>query len=294
VTGAEFEGVDLDLLADYVGGALLGTPEEERVATLVAEDPAWQAAYQELAPAIAAVGATLLDLPPEPMPEDLAARLDAMFRATPEVSAGESAEPVPAKVLDLEKGRLDRAARTGRRRAPRWAKPVAVAAGLVAFAGFGLNQLSSPAYDEAQSSTAAGTAADAEAATMVAAMPDQILQSGTDYSWSSLGTSARQGSAAKEPQIFMSSDAVTGPSAAGSALARLLAPDLLLSCLEKIAAENAGGPLSVLFVDYATFEGAPALIVRFTAANGGWSWAVGPDCGTPEAGAAELAKVPVR
>ncbi|WP_328463972.1 hypothetical protein OHA21_39430 [Actinoplanes sp. NBC_00393] len=293
MTGAEFEGVDLDLLADYVGGALLGTPEEERVATLVAEDPAWQAAYQELAPAMAAVGASLLDLPPEPMPEDLAARLDEMFRTTPDVSAGESAEPVPARVLDLEKGRRDRAARTGRRRAPRWAKPVAVAAGLVAFAGFGLNQLSSPAYDEAQS-TAAGAAPDAEAATMVAAMPDQVLQSGTDYNWASLGTSATLDSAAKEPRTFISSDAVNGQSATGSALARLLAPDLLLSCLEKIAAENAGGPLSVLFVDYASFEGAPALIVRFTAANGGWSWAVGPDCGTPAAGAAELAKVPVR
>ena len=47
-------------------------------------------------------------------------------------------------------------------------------------------------------------------------------------------------------------------------------------------------------VDYARFDGAPALIVRFTAANGRWAWASGPACGTPAAGAATLGKVPVR
>ena len=60
------------------------------------------------------------------------------------------------------------------------------------------------------------------------------------------------------------------------------------------AFDFAGLSLSVLFVDYARYEGAPALIVGFTAANGGWTWAVGPECGTPGAGAATLAKVPVR
>ena len=34
--------VDWDLLADHLGGALQGTPEEARVAHLVATDPAWR------------------------------------------------------------------------------------------------------------------------------------------------------------------------------------------------------------------------------------------------------------
>ena len=29
MTGAEFSGVDIDLLADYIGGALEGTPDED-------------------------------------------------------------------------------------------------------------------------------------------------------------------------------------------------------------------------------------------------------------------------
>ena len=48
MTGAEFGGVDIDLLADYIGGALTGTPEESAVAARIAGDPDWQAAYASL------------------------------------------------------------------------------------------------------------------------------------------------------------------------------------------------------------------------------------------------------
>ncbi|MEU4425105.1 hypothetical protein AB0F81_31170 [Actinoplanes sp. NPDC024001] len=292
MTGAEFEGVDLDLLADYIGGALLGTPDEERVAALVADDPAWRSAYDELAPALAAVGTTLLDLPPEPMPAELADRLDTMFRTTAPAAAGESAEAVPARVLDLEEHRRDRAPRAGGRRAPRWVKPVAVAAGVLAFAGFGLRQITAETTaDSAQSTGAGGAAFNAEAAPMIASPPEQILHSDTDYRGPSLGKSARE--TVEQPHTVADSGA-SGAKIAGGGLERLLASDVLLSCLEVIARENAGGPLSVLFVDYARYEGAPALIVQFTAANGGWIWAVGPECGASGAGAAALTKVPVR
>ncbi|MBG0560587.1 hypothetical protein [Actinoplanes aureus] len=285
MTGAEFEGVDLDLLADYVGGALLGTPDEERVASLIADDPAWHAAFDELAPAMAAVGTTLLDLPPEPMPEGLAARLDAMFRPVPAGAPGESAEPVPAKVLDLAEHR--------RRRWASWAKPVAVAAGVLAFAGFGLTRFSSQSADDAQSTAAGSSVADAEGAPMVDTSLAQILHTDTDYGRASLGMpgAAEAGS----PHVFTDPAAPGEENAAGkSALSPLFASNVLLDCLDMIARENAGGPLSVALVDYARFEGAPALIVQFTAANGGWTWAVGPDCGTRGAGAAALHKVPVR
>ena len=59
MTGAEFDGVDLDLLADYVGGALDGTPDQERVAGLVSTDPAWRRAFEMLEPGMIAVEAAL-------------------------------------------------------------------------------------------------------------------------------------------------------------------------------------------------------------------------------------------
>jgi hypothetical protein len=47
-------------------------------------------------------------------------------------------------------------------------------------------------------------------------------------------------------------------------------------------------------VDYAKFNGKPAIVVRFTADNGAWAWASGPSCGTVSGHADTLAKVPVR
>jgi hypothetical protein len=306
VTGAGFDGVDLDLLADYVGGALIGTPDDERVAGLIADDPVWREAYQRLAPGMATVGAMLRDLPAEPMPGDLAGRLDALF-ATPaptplpaQVTAadavGESADPVPAKVLDLADAKRARAAGGRPRRALRWAAPISIAAGVVAFAGFGLSQLGGGASD----SGASQSAADAEAP-MVAMAPQvgDVLQTGTDYDVAALGqplaaSGSRVYSGAPQFESEEARPEVSDQAAGKSALSRLSAPDALAACLDAIAAENGGGPLTVEWVDYARFTGAPALIVRFSAANGGWGWAVGADCGAPGSDADTLQRVPVR
>jgi hypothetical protein len=78
-----------------------------------------------------------------------------------------------------------------------------------------------------------------------------------------------------------------------SALRRLTAPSALADCLAAIEKANAGGTLSAESIDYARFDGAPAVIVRFTAGNGQWAWASGADCGTPPGDAATLDKVPV-
>ncbi|MEV4275606.1 hypothetical protein [Actinoplanes xinjiangensis] len=278
MTGAEFEGVDIDLLADYVGGALDGTPDEERVAALVATDDAWRAAHEALEPGMIAVGAVLRELEPEPMPDDLAARLDTMFRAAPSEEA--APEAVPAKVVDLDKAR--------RRR--RWVAPITVAAAVVAFAGFGVNAfLASGAEDTAS------RAVDSEAAPMAAgpAAGREVSRSGTDYTASTL-TSVGQ-------QLRNAPSSADGPQTASgtelqeaSGLDRLTMPDAVAACLQEITRVNGGGVISVEFLDYARFNGDPALIVRFSAADGIWVWAVGPECGTPGAGADELERVPVR
>ncbi|WP_433792800.1 hypothetical protein [Actinoplanes sp. CA-252034] len=278
MTGAEFEGVDIDLLADYVGGALDGTPDQERVAGLVATDDAWRAAHEALEPAMIAVGGVLRELEPEPMPDDLAARLDGMFR-TPLAPDGES-QPVPSKVVDFEKAR--------RRR--RWVAPITVAAAAVAFAGFGVNAfLASDAKDSS------ADMANSEAAPMAAGAGSggEATHSGADYTESTLAQ-------AMPGQMRTAAGSADSPASAPGAelqvsqLDRLAMPTAVAACIDEITRANSGGVISVEFVDYARFEGAPALIVRFSAANGIWVWAVGPECGTPGAGADELKRVPVR
>jgi hypothetical protein len=333
VTGAEFSGVDIDLLADFIGGALAGTPEESVVAALVADDPAWRSAYESIGGGMALVGAELGRLAPEPMPVDLADRLDALFRSPaetfrpgtnsvdPEVAAplvpvhgggavGDGAPVVPAKGFGGKRGR-------GRRL--RWATPIAIAAGLVAFVGFGADYLAGRPVDDVATSSAG--LADDKAAAPAGSAAMQIFASGTDYTAATLDTEpprplvaggtkavspdASDPSAAPAPQAADSpsagasatarkSDRAGPEQAATPGLQRLSGHSALLACLEAIERENAGGALAVESVDYARYGGAPAVVVRFSAANGRWAWASGPACGTPEAGAAKLGEVPLR
>jgi hypothetical protein len=334
VTGAEFGGVDIDLLADYIGGALDGTPDESVVAALITDDPAWRAAYESLGGAMAIVGAELSRLKPEPMPTALAAQLEAMFADSPEAMPADSPEAMPADspeampadspeatfarapeaterehttlaVPHLALVRGDGASeddenpvRKGKRSARRmkWAAPIAVAAGLIAFVGFGLDYLAgrdSAQSDSATSSTGLATPASAARAPG----SEQTFHSGIDYTAETLAGRPVQPLTA--PGLAPSSARKASPDRAAAenpaaALQRLTIGHALQDCLDAIEQENGDGPISVESLDYARFEGAPALIVRFTADNGEWGWASGPTCGTPGSGAATLGKVPVR
>ena len=299
MTGDELRGVDVDLLADYIGGALAGTPDESVVANLIADDPAWQEAYGSLSGGMAAVEAELGRLGPEPMPDDVAARLDEAFavpRLTLVHDSGAGAHDVRTeKSPKRERGR------------PRWITPIAIAAGAVAFVGFGLDYLAGrddSASDKSASSTAGGAAdsaarpdsgrapakaesgpgsSSALAAPGPAEVPQapQILASGMNYSKATLGAEAAQ-------TMSSQSAAATGP------LFRLSGATALHECLEMIAGENGAGSITPSSVDFAKFDGKPAIVVRFTAPNGAWAWASGPSCGTLSGHADTLAKVPVR
>ena len=303
MTGAEFSGVDIDLLADYIGGALAGTPDESAVAARIADDLAWQAAYESLSGGMAVVGAALARLEPEPMPAELAARLEAMF-TEPAVA------PVPHLTLvrgddasgdapdSVRHGSVKKAgARPGRRL--RWAAPIAVAAGVLAFVGFGLDYLAGRQSQSNSAATSAGAAMSGEQdrGPMVApAVPgaDHILASGTDYTAATLAGEAPQPLATEAVQSPPTRK--TAPNVAtggGAALQRLEGRNALLDCLSAIEQEKADGPISVESVDYAQFNGSPAVVVRFTTQNGRWAWASGPACGTRAAGAAKLREVPV-
>jgi hypothetical protein len=394
VTGAEFGGVDIDLLADYIGGALTGTPEESAVAAWLADDPAWQTAYASLSEGMVFVSAELRRFEPEPMPADLAARLDATltdsiapfdatltdliapFDATltdsidrldgtaaeldsagqpsfldlvargaeptltadqrdnevtgpaanpeprdgdgtgpgsiadPEPITGVLAQP-PTPHLALVRGDLavgdvsnpvrKMAPESRRGRRLRWAAPIAVAAGLIAFVGFGLDYLAGRDSVSSSTSSAAsgGGSADRKAATPPLARPlttAQLLASGTDYTHATLGVAPVTPMTAPfspdaSPAIREASPGLVA--GGGSALKRLTGSAALADCLAAIEQANARGAISVESVDYARFGRAPAVIVRFTAANGQWAWASGADCGTPAGDAATLDKVPV-
>jgi hypothetical protein len=308
VTGADFSAVDIDLLADYVGGVLDGTPDAARVAALIAEDPRWGDAYTELTAGMASVGAELgaLGAVAEPMPAEVAARLDAVLadasRAETPVRGAASDQrlvAVPGKVVASAGSERAGATRARLRRRLRWAGPVAVAAGVLGIVAVGVDRLGGM-DDSAADSSAAGSAAlpaplaaSAEAGdARVAAEPPagRITTSGKDYQPGTLRSVTVDDGADKRASAAPAEKGIEPD----SALLRLKAQDALRACLDAIAVANGAGPITVTAVDYARYAGSPAVIVAFTAANGSWVWASGPECGTPDIDPATLGQVQVR
>jgi hypothetical protein len=260
---------------------------------------------------MAAVTAELGALVTEPMPADLAARLDASFASS--IASPTTIDPVLARsteprlvpssdrhLVSVPGTGVDRPAQ--KRKRLRWATPIAVAAGVLAFAGFSADYLAgrSGSSDGAQSS-AAGSAenaapmigTDSGATSGLVGFPpaDKITRSGTDYRDNQL--TDRSSAAAKGPEQDAGSGSAAPLRAAGNGRAELQRLDVraaLAACLEAIARENGKGPISVQAVDYARYQGVPALVVQFVATSDGkaLTWAVGADCGLDGGGADRL------
>jgi hypothetical protein len=188
----------------------------------------------------------------------------------------------------------------------RWAVPVAAAAGVLAFAGVGIDYLAGQTGGSAdQATSAAGSNAErdapmigAESAGVAAVVrDDQILETGTNYTAASLAAAQPPAASAMDRQAVPKAEASQGPRVAEPAagdLDRLRARDALQACIEAIAQANASGPITVETVDYARYAGRPALVVRFTSAGLTWAYAAGPNCGTPDGEADLLNRVQVR
>jgi hypothetical protein len=209
---------DWDRLADYVGGALEGTPEEAEVARRVADDPAWGRAYTALTAATAQVSADLSAWggTTAAMPEDVAARLSAALADAGPAAPPSLVTPPPrlsekrargglSVVPDLpgEPARRPQPARVARpHRWIKWAMPVAAAAAVLGVVGLGINALLPSENSGTPTSLNGGGARDSgatEGSTAGAAGPQslagipvqRLIASGTDYRRGTLATADR-------------------------------------------------------------------------------------------------------
>lgn len=304
-----FRDVDLDLLADYVGGALDGTPDEAVVARLIDENPAWRRAYSALAPATEAVRSALAAWGADEiaMPADVADSLaEAISTAgRPESPAGTdraSHRRVEPGRLPLQSGNRRGTIAAGRerevgprppgrarRRWSRWTARAAIAAAVAAVTAFGVDHLwrdpgsiQSGSATEERFDAASPPADEATAEPLVAPapiMPNRIVSSGTDYTRADLAAVPVLRSADSGIEIMSSPETQTLKQLAPG-LERMADHRALAACLEAVNAAHAHGPITVTLVDYAAFEGAPALVIAFVDVIGeSWAWAVGSDCG---------------
>jgi hypothetical protein len=277
--------VDLDRLADFVGGALDGTPDAEAVRHLITSDPVWADAYTALVSADEVVRGQLHDLGSEApaVPDDVLQRLDAAL-------AG--AAPPRLKVVPPVRDEL--AERRNRRR--RWTVGLATAAAVLVCGSIGFTVLRNAPMqrDTASSSAGNGAAAPPKAAAPASSGGTAVFSSGRDYSVDSLRTLGLLSgqNVAKSPNAMQentgagdSADApgpmrAEEPTAVPSGLAPLDAPDTRAACLNAIVAQYGG---TIVIVDYARFQGAPALIVLLDGASfaggGRGVVVVGPRCG---------------
>jgi hypothetical protein len=298
--------VDWDLLADHLGGALAGTTEGARVADLVATDPLWAQAAARLSTAFGAVADDLAALPAPALPDDVAARLDAALltvtrvppagRATPAAAPG-APGPAPRRPANGRRRPPGRPA-ARRRRAARWGSGLAVGLAAIGFAAVGINGLDLTGGDGGERGVASPADDQAAAPPLGTGGQPRLLASGADYSRTGL---SQPGSA---PLFGLEGDRQEGaPGVVGQppavdgdadpvpeALAHLWPrPD---SCLAAVRQAYTPAPAVVEAVDFAFFEGEPALLIWLLTGDGDrWVSVAGAGCGT--AGADERHRVKV-
>ncbi|HEY2674992.1 MAG TPA: hypothetical protein VGJ07_32075 [Rugosimonospora sp.] len=266
---------DLDRLADYAAG-VLDPAEAAEVDRLIAGEPAWAEAHARLAAAQPWLDEVLSGLPREPMPVDVAARLERAVAIAP-------TEPRTAKVLPLPRRRWPRIALT---------TAAAVAVGAACIGGFAALSRSGAQKTSSSSGVAAPDNRGIVTPGLLSqgpAVPDAVpnagagavptTATGTDYTHGTLSL-AEAGPASATAKGAEAQSVPNLP----DGLARLAVPAGLNGCLAAITAVEGGRPVSV---DYARYEGQPALIVVL---SGGSARVVaaGAGCGLAGEGAALL------
>jgi hypothetical protein len=304
-------GIDLDRLADFVGGALDGTPDADAVRHLIATDAGWAEAYESLLAADAVVQAELGSLTAgtltasgltasgltasgltaasdESMPADVVVRLERLLTDLPPLT---SPAPATGTVVQLD---------DVRRRRRRFTIALSTAAAVIAV---GFASIVVVPLLAGESAKTASSGRDSAAAPALATAPSGdivVLATGVDYRPETLGTALRTETASgygfraqdkSAPDQGASTVAGTPYSVPGvsPALAQLTDPVTRAACIAAIVATYGG---RVTLIDLARFQGAPAatVLVEGAAAGAGHTLAVvvGGTCGQTGAGAAEL------
>lgn len=246
--------LDLDTLADVLADE--GEPHDTAHLSACASCTSRLA---ELQAADARVAAALSTLPPPAVPADLADRLTAALAAEAPLRAGSAsvtALPAPGS----------------RRRT--WLPAAAAAVLLLSGAGIGYSLLDGGAADSAGDSATGATAGPevvvsasgtdyADPAAVSAALP-RVLTGGEAVALAQPGDSAAgSGDAGRSTQDESAAAAAPAPEAAMVAdpLAPLRTPEGLADCLVSLQESPDAAPVEPLAVDYAMYDGAPALAV---------------------------------
>jgi hypothetical protein len=294
---------ELDQLADFTAG-VLDPADHEHVAHLIATDERWAVAHTALVRAEQSVRSDLRSMAgPIAMPADVKARLDAAMGspdrlhterswAAHSASASDAADRSVVALPTQRSGRP----RHGQERSP-WRRAglvvvgVAAAAALVGGVGLVTDYLRSSAR---YGSSMSAPAAEPQARGAAPSLPGGpvTLTTGRDYQPNTLDQLARAygaappGAAAPEPTSGARSNgtssndsALQAPGNAGKAapdLSRLTNPDALRGCLAAIQPAHPGTPT---VVDFAAFEGSPAVIVVIGQPARSVIVVVGPACG---------------
>jgi len=286
--GSSYDPVDLDRLADYAAGVLDQTAAAE-VERRVRTDDRWARALEALQVADEAVRAELHDLAtshPVQMPADVASRIeDALREIAPESS-----------VVSLATARAKR--QVGHRRfvtgiTPAAATLVLVLCGITLVRGGPQNDAATsagapaPAQAENGDRGAGGNPALVTDDGSIVAAAVLVVSTGTNYTSQALRTFPRYSARVplstdagqKDSQHPFSEPVVPGAvaQAAPRPLSRLTGKAALAACLKAIRDTHPGAPT---VIDYAQYEGRPALIVSVVQTGGPTTVVVvGGSCG---------------
>lgn len=299
---------ELDDLADYVAGTLTGA-SADRVATLIQTDSRWAAAHAALTEAEPLVRSTLqaAAADPPPMPDDVAARLDALI-----ANPGRWEAHGPTDHPDASPGRLGGAGRTappsspiaarrpespgrriagppsrsrgdaapGRARRPVVVRVLTAVLVLSALGGFAAVArqflLSGPPPATMADAAAEGFDPNESPLALPPGSPidmmggTEVFSSGIDYRRDTLSKAAQPqplGTLAERSPAAIDSD---------GDLSRPTIADQLPACLNAVGSVHPG---VVTSVEYARFEGEPALILLVRQNETSTVVAVGLDCG---------------
>lgn len=296
--------VDFDRLADYIGGALDGTPLESEVRQLIATESAWALAFANLASAQASVTSALSVLAEvrEPMPEAVSDRLLAALRA--EGLAADSGHPGgtghPAAERAGQTRRPDGADGRGpaerrpparprsRRRRTTFSIAALVVIAIAAIASLPILR------KNAEDAGSGGVLATRDQLADAPRAAPLVLASGDEYTRATISdqvaAALRVNTLTKDAQADAGgereSSTASGPAGGQRApeeLRRLVDPQALTRCLSTIVTRHGG---SVSAVDYARFEGQAALIAVLSKAPAAVGRplvvVVGPSCGVDQ------------